>query len=209
MGDLLRVDLYCEDDGHEQFARALVGRLARQVGLGIGVETVSGRGGHGRAIREFRAWQRTATADSGLQSAVPDLLVILIDANCTGWAEARRDLEQSIRRELFPRWAVGCPDPHVERWCLADPTSFKDTLGAGPPADPGKCERKLYKRLLREAILNAGQPILTNEMEYAQDLVEAMDLYRAGKNQPSLRHFVESVSAALQSLLGDARRASS
>jgi len=35
-------------------------------------------------------------------------------------------------------------------------------------------------------------------MEYAPDLVEAMDLFRAGKNQQSLRHFIEDVRGAFQ-----------
>ena len=47
----------------------------------------------------------------------------------------------------------------------------------------------------------AGQPILTTAMEFAPDLIEAMDLYRAGKNQRSLGHFVEGLRAALR-LLG-------
>ena len=38
-------------------------------------------------------------------------------------------------------------------------------------------------------------------MEFAPDLIEAMDLYRAGKNQRSLGHFVEGLRAALR-LLG-------
>jgi predicted ATPase len=54
------------------------------------------------------------------------------------------------------------------------------------------------EQLLRETIRKAGQPILTGEMEYAPDLVEAMDLFRAGKNQPSLRHFIEEVRSAIQ-----------
>lgn len=69
------------------------------------------------------------------------------------------------------------------------------------PAVPEKCERHLYKQLLRKTILDAGQLILTNEMEYAPDLVAAMDLYRAGKNQPSLKHFVDELRSALRSLL--------
>jgi hypothetical protein len=38
-------------------------------------------------------------------------------------------------------------------------------------------------------------------MEYAPDLVAAMDLYHAGKNQPSLRHFVDELRSALQLLV--------
>jgi hypothetical protein len=105
-----------------------------------------------------------------------------------------------VDEAIFPRRAVGCPDPHVERWCFADPVAIQEVLGCPCPADPGKCERDAYKQLLRQTILSAGQPILTDEMEYAPDLVASMDLFRAGKNQPSLKHFTEEIRKALQSL---------
>jgi hypothetical protein len=129
---------------------------------------------------------------------MPDLLVVIIDANCTGWADCRRDLAEFIDLKLFSAIAIGCPDPHIERWCFADPQAIMKVLGCPCPKDPGKCERGVYKRLLRETILMAGQPILTDEMEYAPELVNEMDLFTAGKNQPSLRHFVEDVRKALQ-----------
>jgi hypothetical protein len=201
MGSLPRVDLYCEDQGHEQFALAVLRRLTRELRIRVDPKVQSGRGGHGRALSEFRAWQR-AVSKGGTGLAVPDLLILLIDGNCQGWSAARRELEEVIDGGIFARSVVGCPDPHVERWCLADPEGFLTVVGAPPPPDPGKCERFFYKNLLRRAIRDAGQPILTNEMEYAPDLVRAMDFFRAGKNQPSLRHFVDEVQTALQSLRG-------
>lgn len=195
-----RIDLYCEDSGHEQFARALLKRLASELGLRPSINTVSGRGGHGQAISEFKAWQRAVTGGRGLGHEIPDLLVLMIDANCSGWTPVRRDVEQAVNPATFPHCAIGCPDPHVERWCLADPLAVQEVLGIPPPPDPGKCERRLYKQLLRQTIQSAGQPILTNEMEYAPDLVSAMDFFRAGKAQPSLKHFVEEIRSALQQL---------
>jgi hypothetical protein len=195
-----RIDLYCEDSGHEQFVRALLARVAADLGLRFTLSTVSGRGGHGRAVTEFKAWQRAVSSGRGLAFEIPDLLVLVIDANCSGWTHVRRELEQTVDRQVFPRCAIGCPDPHVERWCLADPGAIQEVLETSAPEDPGKCERHLYKQLLRQTIRSAGQPILTSEMEYAPDLVAAMDLFRAGKNQPSLRHFTEEIRNALQSL---------
>lgn len=194
------IDLYCEDSGHEQFARALLKRLAGEISLKLSINTVSGRGGHGQAVTEFKAWQRAVTSGRGISHQIPDLLVLMIDANSTGWAPVRREIEQAIDRAVFPRYAIGCPDPHVERWCLADPQAVQKVLGIAAPPDPGKHERGLYKNLFRQTILKAGQPILTNEMEYAPDLVNAMDLFRAGKNQPSLKHFVDEIRIALQQL---------
>jgi hypothetical protein len=201
MADRPSIVLYCEDSGHEQFARALLGRIARDLGTRVDVSTASGRGGHGLALTELRAWQRAISGVGGIHFEIPDLLVLMIDANCKGWAAVRRDLEGVVDQRLFPHCAIGCPDPHVERWCLADPQAIQKVLGIAAPADPGKCERQLYKNLLRQTILGAGQPILTTAMEYAPDLVAAMDLFRAGRNQPSLRHFVDEVRSKLQRAL--------
>ena len=137
------VDLYCEDSGHEQFARALLNRLARELGLKLSINTVSGRGGHGQAVTEFKAWQRMVTSGRGISHQIPDLLVLLIDANSFGSARVYREIEQAIDPAVFPRRAIGCPDPHVERWCLADPQSVQEVLGIAAPPDPGKHERGL------------------------------------------------------------------
>ncbi|HTG33941.1 MAG TPA: hypothetical protein VLB76_13510 [Thermoanaerobaculia bacterium] len=190
--------IYCEDSGHEQFARALLGRIATDLGVRVDIRTASGRGGHGLALTEFKAWQRAIAGGGGIHFEIPDLLVLMIDANCKGYATVRRDLESSIDNRIFSHCAIGCPDPHIERWCLADPQALQEVLGVDGPADPGKCERHLYKSLLRETILKAGQPILTTAMEYAPDLIAAMDFFRAGRNQPSLKHFVDEVRSALQ-----------
>jgi len=127
-------------------------------------------------------------------------VVLVIDGNCEDWGTARKALSEAVEDYVFPRSEVGCPEPHVERWCFADPESFNDVIGAAPPSDPGKCERFLYKNLLRRTILEAGQPILTTEMEFAPDLVERMNLYKAGKNQRSLGHFVEGLRSAFRLL---------
>jgi hypothetical protein len=192
MDERLRVDLYCEDIGHEQFTGTLLRRIAHDLEVPLDFQTRNSRGGHGRALREFRAWQKAVAAQrSG--SPIPDLLVL-----CNSWSECRRDLDEAIDSRLFPAHVIGCPDPHIERWCFADPYAIQAVLGCPCPADPGKCERDFYKKLLRETIRKAGQPILTGEMEYAPDLVEAMDLFRAAKSQHSLGHFIEEVRDAFQ-----------
>src|SRR5436309_13861100 len=113
MADRLSVVLYCEDSGHEQFSRALLSRVAVEFGLRVDIRTASGRGGHGLALAEFRAWQRAITGSGGIHFEIPDLLVLMIDANCKGWSTVRRDLEGSIESHIFPNCAIGCPDPHV------------------------------------------------------------------------------------------------
>lgn len=198
MAERPQVDLYCEDLGHEQLTRALLRRLAREEGVSLRLETRNARGGHGKAVSEFKLWQRAASKISG--ESPPDLLVLVVDANCQGWNQARSDLVDAIDTSLFPRFSVGCPDPHVERWCFADAQAYREVIGAPPPRDPGKCERQLYKKLLRESILDADHLILTDAMEFAPEIVAAMDLYRAGKGQSSLKHFVDELRSALRSV---------
>jgi hypothetical protein len=38
---------------------------------------------------------------------------------------------------------------------------------------------------------------LLGGIEFAEDLVASMDLYRAGKNEKSLKHFVDDLRAGL------------
>jgi hypothetical protein len=53
-------------------------------------------------------------------------------------------------------------------------------------------------RLLVKVIRDAGQIPTLGGIEFAQELVAAMDLYRAAKNDRSLALFVEDMRAALQ-----------
>jgi hypothetical protein len=85
----------------------------------------------------------------------------------------------------------------VERWCLADPVAFAHVVGTDvPPVGP----RSDLKQLLAGTIRKAGQFIVTDPMEFAPDIVRAMDLFRAGKNDPSLALFLSDLRAALLAL---------
>ena len=101
---------------------------------------------------------------------------------------------------MFAAHVVGCPDPHIERWFLADPTSLKDALGMHVTLSTRKCERSLYKTRLVEALTAAGQVLTLGGIEFATEIVDAVDLYRAGKNEPSLKHFIEGLRSMLASL---------
>jgi hypothetical protein len=199
MADGPRLALFCEDAGHEQFVVALVERLADEVEVIPVVQPVSARGGEGQALTEFKLWQRSFLSRSG----TPDLLVLVIDANCAGWSQMRTDLDAAVNREIVPRHVVGCPDPHVERWYAADPVGFEQVVGSSPGKDPGKCDREVYKRQVIEAAIRGGTPIVTSPAELAPDLVGSMDLYRAGKNQPSLKHFVDELRDGLRQLANE------
>jgi len=187
-----RVVLFCEDAAHEGWATALVMRLAHESGVEVSIQIGSNRAGIPRLKQELKAFERVLRRSAGL----PDLLVILIDANAAGERARRDEIEGAIDVGGFPYVVVGVPDPHVECWYLADPGSFATRFGV-QPAPPGDadCKRRLVKAL--EA---AGEIVTGSGAEFAEDIVEAMDLYRAGRADASLKRFVEDLTAALRSL---------
>lgn len=196
MAERPEITLFCEDRGHEQFVRSVVQRLAGEQSIRPVLRAINARGGEGRARAEFRTWQRTFLTGSG----TPDLLVLVIDGNCHGWSATKSELDDDVDTTLIPRHVVGCPDPHIERWYMADPQTFRQVVGVAPGADPGKCERELYKQIVEEAVRRAQLPLLTGIADLAPDLVEAMDLYRAGKNQASLKSFFDDLRNALRQI---------
>ena len=188
--------IFCEDRGHEVFTRALVSRLASDLGIEVAITAISASRGKGMALSQLRGWQRSF--ERGLMVGKPDILIIVIDGNCVTAQVKRREIEGIVRREVFPSVVIGCPDPHVERWCFADPDAFERVVGVSAPPDPGKCERDAYKKMLRDTLRAADQPVLTDEMEIAPDIVHEIDLYRAGITQASLAMFVQDLQAALK-----------
>ncbi|MCC7071127.1 MAG: hypothetical protein IT383_07385 [Deltaproteobacteria bacterium] len=135
------------------------------------------------------------------------MLVVVVDGNCVGHAAKQREIAARVDDAIIPRVVIGCPDPHVERWLLADPVAFQKAVGAGCPADPNKCERDRYKHVVAEALANASVPLLTGVMELAPDVVEAMDFYSAGTHQASIKSFVDDLGSALQQLDDRAKNA--
>lgn len=196
--------VFCADRGHEVFTRALVSRLAHDLEIEITVTAVSAARGKGMALSQLRGWQRSF--ERGLRVGKPDGLIVVIDGNCVTSQVKRHEIEAIVLTDVFPSIVIGCPDPHVERWCFADPDAFQRVVGTSTQPDPGKCERGAYKTMLRDALRGAEQPILTDEMEIAPDIVREIDLYRAGIAQPSLGAFVQDLQAALRTLHPDRRR---
>src|SRR5574341_986424 len=185
MAKSLVVDLFAEDYAHEAFLSAVIRRIALAEDIAVTLRTRWARGGHGRALSELATYQKMVQKGQvGLE--LPDLLVVAVDANCQNVNKARKAVEAKIEVPFRDRTVVACPDPHVERWFLADPASFAQVVGARPSVGKRKCERDLYKRMLRKAIVDGGHPVGLGGVEFAEEIVIAMDLYRAGKSEKSL-----------------------
>jgi hypothetical protein len=193
------VDLFVEDRAHEEFLKALLTRIAREVGREIRIVVRSARGGHPRVLSELAAYQKSVTR-AVPDLTIPDLLIVAIDANCQRWNQAQAQIEKQMESTFREKTVIACPDPHIERWYLADPSSFGGVVGRMPVLGKKKCARDHYKGLLAKSIADAGHPPTLGGIEFAQELVDAMDLYRAGKKERSLKHFVEAALDRIRSL---------
>ena len=191
------IETFCEDSGHETFTRALIDRLAREEGISVRTTFRVSRGGAGKVLAELRAHQRLLARGRG---SAADLLLVVVDANCVGWAKKRADVEEILTAEGSVTAAIGCPDPHVERWLLADADAFQNVVGGRPPADPGKCERDLYKQLLADGFAQHNFMTITGPMEAATDIVPQMKLAAIGAAYRSLEDFVSTVRGCLKRL---------
>jgi len=192
MARTMTVDLFVEDQAQEEFVGALVRRLARENARNVELRIRCARGGHGRATSELRLYQRSAEKGLGAVT-VPDFLVIAIDANCKRPAEARREIEEALSDRFRPLAAIACPDPHIERWYVADPASFKTVVGASPRSARRKCERGYYKGILSQAVKQAGHVPTLGGIEFARELVDAMDFDRAAQTERGIKPFLQDL----------------
>jgi hypothetical protein len=186
---MLKVVLCVEDFGHEAFLTALIERLAEEYRLSVKVIARSVRGGKGKTLSELRRYIRDLTRNL---EPLPDLIIVGRDANCKGFAGCKKELDGAIGQ--YQRWTVyAIPDPHIERWLLLDSAAFRDILGIGCAAPDMKCNKDRYKELLANAIRAAGVEPLLGGIEYAQDLVAAMDLRRVRQADPSISRLIEEL----------------
>ncbi len=170
----LLVDLFAEDRAHEEFLTPLVKRISSEDGPRAQVRVISAEGGHGRALEEFRVYQRS------LMRAVvpaPDVVVVAIEGNFQPWSQARQQILEAVDPGLAVAVVVACPDPHIERWYVADPGSFHALVGASPAAGRTKCERDHYKAVRRDAVRKGGYVPTLGGIEFARK--EALNDRRA------------------------------
>ncbi len=191
---MLSVDLFAEDQAHELFAASLLRRILGGVSLPYRLSVRSAVGGHGRALTELQTYQR-AVLKQAAGLVRPDLLVVMIDANCKGMVKARNDIGQETRGDCAGDTLIACPDPHIERWLFADPECFAQVVGIDQQPGKRKCERDRYKAMLRDAVARGGHFPTLGGIEFTQDLVQHMDLHRAGRNEPSLGVLISELQA--------------
>ncbi|WP_018291710.1 hypothetical protein [Verrucomicrobium sp. 3C] len=196
MRSLVLVDLFAEDRAHEELLAPLIRRIAEEERISVEVKIRSARGGQGRALEELKLYQRSLAL--GFVHTSPDLLVVAIDGNCVSAARKRQEIEQRTDPSLRDRLVAACPDPHIERWYMADAHSFRCVVGETPNVGQKKCERAFYKKAFVDAIRATGCPSPLSGIEFAADLAKKMDLYRAGQEDGSLKDFIDALRSALR-----------
>jgi len=193
-----------EDRGHEILLKAFVARVAKEKGFKPGgwFDDVRAAIG-GKSIQAYRTFLKDI---SRMGAYFPfDILIIASDGNCKGYLEKKNQLMGYAEKAKFPHLVMlifAIPDPHIERWYMADPQGFNKAIGAGalPVLPAYKCERGLYKKVMREAIASSGIMPQFGGYEYGERIVQEMDLYEAAKVDSSLKHFLDDLSDALTRL---------
>lgn len=198
MPESVTIGYFLEDILHEQFFTALAKRVAEELGIDIIPQVRNATGGRGRVLAELRNYLHDVRAGRG---PLHPILIVAIDGNCTTYQAKRNEIRQVIEQVGYPGDVVyAVPDLHIERWYLADAEGFRQAIeGSHPPSlPPYKCERNRYKETLRQAFCTAGIRPQLDGAEYAQEIVAAMDLYRAGQNDAALKHFLDDLRATLK-----------
>jgi hypothetical protein len=179
--------LFVEDYGHESFIKAVIQRFAHEYTVPVKIIPRSVRGGHGKAIAELKSYLK-----NNPWTEQPELLIVAIDANCKGYQNCKKEIDDALAN--FQDISIcAIPDPHIERWLLLDSAAFKSVRGKGCSAPDQKCQRDRYKKLLMEAMIKSGVRPPLGGIEYAEDIVNAMDLEKMEKNDHSLGHFLKSM----------------
>jgi len=185
------VALFVEDFAHQEFLSALLRRLAAEEGIDIRLDWRNARRGHGAVVRELKEFLRDLQLG---RDELPDLVIVATDANCKGLVERLRQITDETGK-VAVRTVCAVPDPHIERWLLLDSGAFKSVFGRGCDAPDQKCERARYKKMLIDAIRASGVEPSFAGIEFAEDIVLAMDLSRACGADASLARLVEELRA--------------
>lgn len=183
------VSLFVEDRAHEDFLTALIQRLADEYNVKINIKASSVRGGHGKVVTELRQYLRDL---HHYKEDLPDLVIVGTDGNREGFSERKKAIDQ-VTSDFTDLVICAIPDPHIERWLLLDPAAFKTVLGKGCQVPDQKFEKDRYKKLLIEAVLEAGLMPILGGIEHAADIVNAMDFQRVAQSDRSFQRFLKAL----------------
>jgi hypothetical protein len=188
------VSLFGEDAGHEAVLKALLARMSADYTIQLRVRSLSATGGITRVHHKFESYLNDI-ANGKL--AIPDLIVVATDGNCKGYVERRHEIQKVAEPHATLRELVvyAIPDPHIERWLLADPAAFRTVLGRGCNLPQHKCQKDFYKQLLVEEVQAANVKPILGGLEYAEDIIAAMNLVHVEMSESSFEKLLKELKA--------------
>ena len=184
------ISLFVEDQAHELFILTLTQRLADMHQVKINLTLYNVRGGRGKVMRALKKYQRDLQDN---REVLPDLIIVGTDGNCKKPPEREREINLVISDDFAHLVISAIPDPHIERWLLLDSSAFRKVFGKGCPTPDQKCERDRYKRLLLNAIYEAGIDPSSADLGYVADLVSEMNLQRMEQTDSSIGRLLEAL----------------
>lgn len=188
------IALFVEDHAHYQFLDALLKRLAHEYDVPIKLNWQNSRRGHGAVVRELKQYLRDLQRG---REGFPDLVIVATDANCKGLVERLKEVN-GVTDKVAARIVCAVPDPHIERWLLLDSAAFKAVFRRGCNTPDQKCERMRYKKMLIDAIRQAGITPSFGGTEFAKDIVKEMNLNRTARNDGSLGRLLGELRSVFQ-----------
>lgn len=194
------VAIFVEDHAHELFLVALIRRVAAERGMEVAISERNVRGGHPAVLKELRQYLRDLRR--GIVE-MADMLVVATDANCKGINGRTRELAPVLRNCPVPV-ILAIPDPHIERWFLLDSAAFKQVFGKGCRSRKVKCERSRYRKMLIDSILACGIEPSLGGIEFAESIVQALDLKRAASVDRSFRSFIQELRRSFREYVREA-----
>lgn len=129
MNEPLLIDLFAEDKAHESLLKPLIERVAQEEDAVVLCQVRSAQGGRPRVFNEFKLYHQHLVRNI---MDTPDLLIVAIDTNCGSFAKIREDIVEETSQKYRHILVCACPDPHIERWYMADPNSFYNVVGYQP-----------------------------------------------------------------------------
>lgn len=183
------ISLFVEDAVYEDFLVALVQRVTNAYNIEINIKVSSVRCGHEKVIAELEQYQQDLPHNA---EDLPDLIIVGTDSNSKGYLQREKEIHQAISC-LADRVISMIPKPYIERWLLLDSEAFKKVFGDSCSVPNRRFDRNGYKRLLLQAIHDAGVIPLLGGIEYMADLVNAMNLQHIEQNDRSFRRFFRAL----------------
>ena len=202
MADRITITYFMEDVAHEAFIRPIVQRIAQEEGIGRVLSDVRcARCGYS-AIGQFRTF---VEGYSHLLWAPDRMLVVVRDCNCMKYNERLKEMKAPLTDMGLgsdDRVVFALPDPHIERWYIADQNAFNDVVGprTAPPMPRRKCGKNYWKNILHKALEIAGIKSRSGGSEYGGRIAATVNVSDLEGADRSFKKFANDLRRAFRRL---------